>query len=100
MCTSAVCIMKAYTESGGMEPLILLSAPYGSEWSASRPGHITPGDTAPGVQLTGGWLGTQPVWAFGKEKIYFDPAAIRIPNRAAGSLATILTTLSRLLGCM
>jgi hypothetical protein len=57
MCTPAVRKMKAYTESGGMEPLFLISSPYGSEWSASRPGHITPGDTAPGTQPTGGWLG-------------------------------------------
>lgn len=100
MCPPAVCIMKAYTESGGMEPLILISAPYGSEWSGSRPAHITPGDTAPGTQWNEGWLGTHTALALGKENISFDPAAIWTPNRAAGSQVTVLTTLSRLLWCM
>jgi len=40
------------------------------------------------------------VGAIGEEKKIFCPAAIRTPNRAAWSLVTILTTLSRLLGCM
>jgi hypothetical protein len=42
--------MKTY---GGMEVYIhvfLTSALAGGEWLASRPGHFTPGETAPGIQ--------------------------------------------------
>jgi hypothetical protein len=29
----------------------------GGEWSASRPGRFTPGETAPGTHCIGGWVG-------------------------------------------
>jgi hypothetical protein len=33
----------------------LTSALAGGEWSASRPGRFTPGETAPGIHWIGGW---------------------------------------------
>jgi hypothetical protein len=39
--------MKAYGESGGIAPPFLSSALDGGEWSAWRPGHFIPGETAP-----------------------------------------------------
>jgi hypothetical protein len=35
---------------------ILTSALDGGEWSASRPGHFTPGERAQGTHWTGGWV--------------------------------------------
>jgi len=49
--------MKTY---GGVEIQLhafLTSALDGGEWSASRPGHFTPGETAPGTHWLGGWVG-------------------------------------------
>jgi hypothetical protein len=49
--------MKKY---GGMDVQIqvfLSSALVGSEWLASRPGSLTPGEGAPGAHWIGGWLG-------------------------------------------
>jgi hypothetical protein len=34
----------------------LTSALAGGEWSASRPGRLTPGERAPGTQWIGGWV--------------------------------------------
>jgi hypothetical protein len=48
--------MKAY---GGMdvEMHIFLTSALGlGEWSASRPGHFTPGERAHGVHWIGGWV--------------------------------------------
>jgi hypothetical protein len=44
-------IMKAY----------LTSALDGGEWSASRPGHFTPRERAPGTRWIGGWVGPRAV---------------------------------------
>jgi hypothetical protein len=41
--------MKAYEESGGIDPPFLATALDGGEWSASRPGHFTLGERAPGT---------------------------------------------------
>jgi hypothetical protein len=35
----------------------LTSALDGGDWSATRPGRFTPGETAPGTHYTGVWLG-------------------------------------------
>jgi hypothetical protein len=51
------------------------------------------------TELEAGWANSR-YGRLEKGKISFCPAAIRTPNRAARSLVTILTTLSRLLGCM
>jgi hypothetical protein len=48
--------MKTY---GGVDVQIhifLTSALVGSEWSASRPCRLTPGETAPGTHFIGGWV--------------------------------------------
>jgi hypothetical protein len=37
----------------------LSSALDGGEWSASRPGHFTPRDRAPGTHWIRGWVGPQ-----------------------------------------
>jgi hypothetical protein len=37
--------------------IILTSALDGGEWSASRLGHFTPGERAPGTHFIGGWVG-------------------------------------------
>jgi hypothetical protein len=39
----------------------LTSALDGGEWSASRPGHITPKERAPGTHWIGGWVGPRAV---------------------------------------
>jgi hypothetical protein len=49
--------MKTY---GGVDVQIhifLTSALAGSEWSASRPGRLTPGERAHGTHWIGGWVG-------------------------------------------
>jgi hypothetical protein len=40
-------------------PVFLTSAIDGGEWSASRPGHFTPGETAPGTHFIGGTAGSR-----------------------------------------
>jgi hypothetical protein len=39
----------------------LISAPDGGEWSASRTGHFTPRERAPGTPWIGGWVGPRAV---------------------------------------
>jgi hypothetical protein len=49
--------MKVY---GGVDMQIhifLTSVLVGGQWSASRPGHFTPGIRAPGTQWIKGWMG-------------------------------------------
>jgi hypothetical protein len=36
--------------------VFLTSTLIGGEWSASRPGHFTPGERAPGTHWIGGWV--------------------------------------------
>jgi hypothetical protein len=43
--------------SGGIAPLLLISALDGGEWSALRPGRFIPGEGAPGTHRIGGWVG-------------------------------------------
>jgi hypothetical protein len=47
--------MKTY---GGVN-IFLTSALVGSEWSASRPCRFIPGETGPGTQWIGDWVGTR-----------------------------------------
>jgi hypothetical protein len=42
--------------SGGIAPPFLTSALDGGEWSASRPGHFTPGEIATDTHWIGGWV--------------------------------------------
>jgi hypothetical protein len=37
--------------------VFLTPALVGGEWSASRPSRFTPGESAPGTHLLGGWVG-------------------------------------------
>jgi hypothetical protein len=39
-----------------MAPPFLTSALDGGEWSASSPGRLTPGETAPRTHCIGGWI--------------------------------------------
>jgi hypothetical protein len=56
--------MKAYWGSGGSPTHSLTSALDGSEWPASRPGHFTPRERAPGTQWLGGWVGSVFVYMY------------------------------------
>jgi hypothetical protein len=49
--------MKMYGGVGVYIHIFLTSALAGGEWSASRPGRFTPGETAPGTHWIGGWVG-------------------------------------------
>jgi hypothetical protein len=53
--------MKAYWESGCISTHSLTSA-LGGEWSASRPGHFTLSERAPGIYWIGGRVGPESVW--------------------------------------
>jgi hypothetical protein len=46
--------MKAYGEVDVYIYIFLTSALVGGEWTASRPGHFTPVETAPGTHWIGG----------------------------------------------
>jgi hypothetical protein len=48
--------MNTYGGGGGLAPPFLTSSPGGDEWSASRLGHITPGERAPSTYWIGGWV--------------------------------------------
>jgi hypothetical protein len=48
--------MKAYGGVVVQIHIFLTSALVGGEWSASRPGHFTPGERAPGTHWIGGWV--------------------------------------------
>jgi len=63
------------------------------EWSASRPGRFTPGETDPGTHLIGFWLDSRAgLDAMQKRK---NPCLCREsnPGRPARNLVTILTEL-------
>jgi hypothetical protein len=48
--------MKAYGGVDVQNHIFLTSALAGDEWSASRPGHFTPWERAPGTHCIGGWV--------------------------------------------
>jgi hypothetical protein len=48
--------MKAYVGVDVYIHIFLTSALVGGEWSASRPGRFTPGESAPGTHWIGGWV--------------------------------------------
>jgi hypothetical protein len=56
-----LCLIKHCHEdiwgSGGTAPPFLTSALDGGEWSASRPGRLTPEERTPSTHSTGGWVG-------------------------------------------
>jgi hypothetical protein len=48
--------MKAYGGVAVQIHIFLISALAGGEWSASRPGHCTPGERVSGTHWIGGWV--------------------------------------------
>jgi hypothetical protein len=48
---------KDVWESGGIAPPFLALARDGSQWSASRPSRLTPGEKAPSTHRIGCWMG-------------------------------------------
>jgi hypothetical protein len=88
--------MKAYCESGSIAPHILNIGIDGSEWSASRSGHFTPGERSPGARWIGGYVGRRAgLKLVEKRKI---PSLCREsnPDRPSRSLVTTPTELSLL----
>jgi hypothetical protein len=57
LCLTEHQVMKMYWGSGSM--YTFTSALDGGEWSASRPGRITPGKRTPGTHWIGGWMSTR-----------------------------------------
>jgi hypothetical protein len=49
--------MKTYGEVDEYIHVFLTSTLVGGEWSASRSGRSTSGETAPGIHWVGGWVG-------------------------------------------
>jgi hypothetical protein len=49
--------MKTYGGLDVYSHAFLTSALVGGEWSATRPGHFTPGERVPGTHWIGGWVG-------------------------------------------
>jgi hypothetical protein len=70
--------MKAYGGVDVQTHIFLTSALVGGEWSASRPGHFTPWERAPGTHWTGGWVGPR-AGLDDVEKI-LDPTETRTPT--------------------
>jgi hypothetical protein len=68
----SLCLTKHYAKKayGGVD--VLTSALAGGEWSASCPGHFSPGERAPGTHWIGGWVDDL-------EKI-LDPTGTRTPT--------------------
>jgi hypothetical protein len=68
--------MKVYWGSGGIAPLILLASVLdGGEWSASRPGHFTVRERAPGTHWIEGLVDPRAVLdAVVKRLIYWEKA--------------------------
>jgi hypothetical protein len=70
--------MKAY---GGVDVYIhifLTSALVGGEWSASRPGHFTPGERAPRTHWIGRWV--DPRAGMDDVEKILDPTRTRTPT--------------------
>jgi hypothetical protein len=74
--------MKAYGRVDVYIHIFLTSTPAGGEWPASRPGHFTPGESAPGTHWIGGWV--DPRAGLDVEKIP-DPTGTRTPTRRSSS---------------
>jgi hypothetical protein len=51
--------MKEYVGVDVYIDIFLTSALVGGDWSASRPGRLTPGEIAPGTHWIGGWVGSR-----------------------------------------
>jgi hypothetical protein len=70
-----------------MAPALWISALYGGELSASRPGRFTPGEGALGNHWIGGWVDPRAgLDALEKRKISY-PCRELYPSRRAGSLS-------------
>jgi hypothetical protein len=61
LCLTKQHAIKKYWEWRYSTTHYLMSALYGGEWSASRPGRFTPRERAPGTHWIGGWVGSRAV---------------------------------------
>jgi hypothetical protein len=57
----------------------LISALVGGEWLASRSGHFTPGEIAPGTHWIGGWVGPRTALVGGEGQLHVPSAFPRYP---------------------
>jgi hypothetical protein len=71
--------VKMYEGSEGQLPSFLNSALDGGEWSASRPGPFTSGESASGTYLTGEWVGSRAGLDALEKREIFAPARNRTP---------------------
>ena len=80
-------VVKAYPGGGGSSRhSFLISAPDGSEWSASHKGHFTPCERAPGTHWIGGEFDPlPPTWTLWRRE---EPLAFRL-NNILPSLSTL-----------
>jgi hypothetical protein len=72
---------KLESPEGGRGIALLTSALEGGGWSASRPGHVTPGKHPESIVQEAGWT-PGPVWTCAKN---LAPPGIRSPDRPARS---------------
>lgn len=59
-----------------MHIFFFTSAAVGGEWSASQPGHFTPGERASGTPWIGGWVG--PRGSLDNVEKILDPTSLRL----------------------
>jgi hypothetical protein len=67
--------MKKYGRVDVLIHVFLISALFGGEWSASRPGRLTPGERVPCNHWIGGWVG--PRTGLDAVENIPDPTAVR-----------------------
>jgi hypothetical protein len=70
--------MKVYGESGGIDSVFFTSAVVGGEWSDSRRGRFTPGESAPSTHWMGR-VGPQSLSGRRGEDKILDPTATLTP---------------------
>jgi hypothetical protein len=90
--------MKAYWGWRYSSTHSLISAIDEGEWSASRPGHFTPRERAPGTPWIGDWVGRQSLSGRGGEEKNSQPLAVLEPPITHPVVQCYTIELSRLLG--
>jgi hypothetical protein len=101
--------MKAYEEVDVYIHIFLTSALVGGEWSASHPGHFTPGERAPVTLCIGGWVGPRaglddmekrkffPYWDSNSDSLVVQPVASRYTYWAIPAFIYVLCIISHML---